>query len=155
MSNFVIDEWLWADLSGENSNDAKKEAFDFIQKVYDKCDRIVMIKGSKFTQKTWRFCRDAKDIRSHEIANFYTAKFTFNASKSVFLDKASLKSVPEQVANETNADDHYLIQALETVDVEVLVTTDRPLLETLNRYGYKCALRDQFVKNYLAHDRSL
>jgi hypothetical protein len=151
MADIIIDEWLWADLAGENSSDAKEQAFNFISRIYQKCDRIVMVKESKFMQKLWAFCKDANDIWNRKIANFYNANFTYNMSKSVILEWGSLQSIPEQVVNETNPDDHYLIQALVTVDAQVvLVTTDRSLKDVLSRHGFNCALRNEFVKGYIS-----
>jgi hypothetical protein len=150
MADIVIDEWLWADLAGENSYDAQKQAFKFICKIYDKCDRIVMVKESKFIQKFWDFCKSAKDVQSRQIANYYKDSFCFNPDKSVFLEGPSLRSVPEKVSSETKADDHYLIQALITAKAQVIVTTDESLKETLIRNGFSCALRDEFVRKYIS-----
>ena len=151
MADIIIDEWLWADLAGENSSDAKEQAYNFIKKIYEKCDKIVMVKDSKFIQKLYAFCKNANDIRNHEIARFYILKFTYNASKSVILEWGSLQSIPEQIVNETNPDDHYLIRALVTVDGQVvLVTTDGSLKDVLSRHGFNCQLKDDFVGAYVS-----
>jgi hypothetical protein len=151
MGNIVIDEWLWADLAGENSKDAKKQAFDFICKIFDKCDRIVMVKESKFNQKLWTFCKNAKKVWDCQIVKYYVANFFSNMSKSVLLEGDSLESLPEQMANETNVDDHYLIQALLTTHAQVLVTTDVHLKDVLCRYGFNCVLKNEFVDGYISH----
>ncbi len=35
----------------------RQEAFCLIQAIFDKCDRVIAVKGSAFAQKTFAFCR--------------------------------------------------------------------------------------------------
>lgn len=149
MGEIIIDEWIWADLAGENSREAKKSAFNFICKIFDKCDRIVMVKGSKYNQKLWTFCKNAKSVWDCQVVKYYLYRFYYNMSKSVLLEGNALKLLPEQLANETNADDHYLVQALLTTGAQIFVTTDTGLKDVLNKFGHNCVLRDEFVDSYI------
>lgn len=150
MASIVIDEWLWADLSGDDP-DAQKEAFEFIQAIYDVCDQIVTVKGSKFNIKAlilWK----CTDIKCREIAKYYSTHFWYNSAKSVNLEESSLESVPEHISKVTKEDDHYLIQAYLTAKASVIVTTDNPLIAAINN-DIKCQHRDEFVASYIRQHR--
>lgn len=148
MADIVIDEWLWADLSGENSDKTQKETFEFIQAIFDKCDRIVTVKGSKFNQKAFDLCKHT-DVKRREIVKYYRDKFLFNSKKSVNLEESSLKSVPEHISKVTKEDDYYLIQAYLTAEASVIVTTDNPLKTAVNN-DINCQLRNEFVPAYIS-----
>lgn len=151
MADLVIDEWLWSDLSGENSAESQVESFEFIQAIYNKCDRIVTVKGSKFNQKTFDLCKHT-DVRRREIAKYYRNNFLFNSKKFVNLEQSSLKPVPEHISKVTKEDDHYLIQAYLTVEASVIVTTDNPLKTEVNN-DINCQLRNEFVPSYISQHR--
>jgi hypothetical protein len=148
LADLVIDEWLWADLSGDNSDEAQKETFEFLQAIYNKCDRIVTVKGSKFYQKTFDLCKHT-DVKHHKIVRFYKNKFLFNSKKSINLDQSSLKPVPDHISKAVKKNDHYLIQAYLTAEASVIVTTDIPLKTAVNN-GINCQLRNEFVPSYIS-----
>lgn len=148
MADIVIDEWLWSDLSGDNSDEAQKEAFEFIQAIYNKCDRIVTVKGSKFNQKAFDLCKHT-DVKRREIVKYYKAKIWFNSKKSLNLEQSALKPVPDHISKATKEDDHYLIRAYLTADASVIVTTDNPLKTAVNN-DIKCQFRNEFVPSYIS-----
>mgnify|MGYP001033119891 CR=1 FL=1 len=151
MVDIVIDEWLWADLSGENSSENQREAFEFIQTIFHACDRIVTVKGSKFNDKVLSFWKHT-DIKRRTIAKYYMEKFLFNSEKSVNLDESSLVYVPEHISKATKEDDHYLIQAYLTAKANVIVTTDNLLKAAINN-DINCKHRDEFVASYIQQHR--
>jgi hypothetical protein len=151
LADIVIDEWLWSDLSGDNSTEAQREAFEFIQAIYDKCDRIVTVKGSQFYQKALIFWKYT-DINRRKISKYYMGRFLHNSHKSVNLEESSLKPIPVHISEATKKDDHYLIQAYLTTEASVIVTTDNPLKDAINN-DINCQHRDEFIASYILQNR--
>ncbi len=84
---FIINEWLWSDLSGENGEDKQSEAINFLEKLYKKCDRIAVGKNSKFQEKEWNFSKKAsQDIVLKKIANVYFGLIRYNSQKYEEID---------------------------------------------------------------------
>jgi len=48
MKRLVFDEWVWADLNGENGEEAQRETLWLLQRVLEKCDQLVTVRGSPF-----------------------------------------------------------------------------------------------------------
>jgi len=72
---FIIDEWLWSDLNGENGREKQEEAYYFLETLFKKCDRIAVAKGSKFQQKECNFSKNAPtDVVKRKIARLYFFK---------------------------------------------------------------------------------
>ena len=147
----VIDEWLWADLSGDNEDDkpgSQKEAIGFLQKVFKKCDRFVIVRGSPFANKIYQFFKKAQERRQKEIANFFTAEFLHNSKKSHIIEQAELAVLPEAISRNVKQEDHYLAQAYFAATAKVIITTDGPLKKTLSQNQIPCELRDDFLAKY-------
>jgi len=153
MAELVIDEWLWADLAGDNSMKAQGEAFAFLEAVFNRCDRIVTVRGSQFEQKAFALWTH-HDITRRRIARYYRAHFWYNANKTTLLEESDLQPIPEQIANSIESKDHYLIQAYLTVHAKVIVTTDNPLKDAARRNNINCQPRDQFIQAYVEQNRT-
>ena len=149
MSDLVIDEWLWSDLAGENSADKQRESFEFLEAVFNKCDRIVIVKASRFDEKAMEFWKHT-DLTRRGVAKFWKDRFWYNSDKSVLLDQAQLQDLPSQVANDVKTGDQYLVRAYLTSMASVIVTTDNPLKEALETHGINCKHRKDFVPRYVA-----
>lgn len=148
MAELVIDEWLWTDLAGDNSVKAQAEAFALLEAVFNKCDRIVAVKGSQFEQKAFALWKH-EDVVRRRIARYYKTHFWYNADKTMLLEDSYLQSLPEQIAQSIKSDDHYLIQAYLTAGATVIVTTDSPLKDAALRNNINCQSRDEFVRAYV------
>lgn len=64
MRKFVIDEWLWADLWGENGQEVQRESFLFLQKVFQQCDQLITVEGSPFLEKFYKLAKEASTIEA-------------------------------------------------------------------------------------------
>jgi hypothetical protein len=78
---FIVNEWLWSDLNGENGEQKQKEAFYFLTTLYKKCDRIAVAKGSKFQQKEWNFSKNATDSIKRPMVRLYFSIIRCNREK--------------------------------------------------------------------------
>ena len=149
MADLIIDEWLWSDLAGENTIDEQRETIEFLKAIFNKCDRIVTVKGSRFDQKFFELFRHS-DITRLSIAKFFKARFWYNSQKSLMLEEDQLQSLPEALAAEIEQTDHYLVRAYLTSDASKIVTTDNPLKEALTKHGLACSHRNEFVPAYIS-----
>jgi len=146
---FVINEWLWADLSGANGPQAQREAFTVIEKLTVSDHQIVVIEGSAFDQKAWNLCKSTNPMIVQRIAGAYVANLRQNSDRCVILKPEALPCVPGELASVTNQDDHYLIQAQLSVEDAILVTTDGDLCYAVKHAGLACLSREQFLTTYL------
>lgn len=154
MADIVIDEWLWADLSGENTPENQEEAFEFIQTIFNVCDRIVTVKGSNFNQKAYGFWGHT-DINRRKMAIYYKEKFWFNPAKFLHLEESMLNPIPEHISQKVkHKDDYYLIQAYLSAGASVIVTTDSDLLRAEITNDINCQHRNEFVALYIQEHRT-
>jgi hypothetical protein len=153
LADIVIDEWLWADLSGSNTPKNQVEALEFLEAIFKVCDRIVSVKGEQFNLKAvnfWQF----SDLTCRRIAKYYTEKFMYNPAKLLNLEPADLESVPEHISQKVrHQDDYYLIQAYLTAGASVIVTTDSDILGAGINGDINCQHRDEFVPLYIQQHR--
>lgn len=150
MRRFVFDEWLWADLSGENNQKAQGEAFQLLQGVFERCDRLVTVEGSQFLRKFYKLARGVStgDPR-RGIVKVFKAEFFENSEKLYRLQQGDLPGIDEEIERNVKDDDKYLVQAYLASEAEVLVTTDNSLMEVLPRYNINCRNREEFLSGYL------
>lgn len=154
MADIVVDEWLWADLSGSNTLKNQGEALEFLETVFRVCDRIVTVKGKKFNQKAADFWKHT-DPKRRKIARYYYENFLSNPAKLVNIEESTLEPIPEYISQKvTDEDDYYLIQAYITAGASVIVTTDSDLLRAEIDNDIKCQHRNEFVASYIQQHRS-
>lgn len=149
MADLVIDEWLWSDLAGENTVDEQRETFEFLGAIYNKCDRIVSVRGSRFDQKFFELFRYSDVIRLG-FAKFFKARFWYNSQKTLMLEEDQLQDLPNAIATEVQHKDHYLVRAYLTAKASEIVTTDNPLKDALTKHGIACRHRQEFVLTYIS-----
>jgi len=146
---FVINEWLWADLSGGNGPQAQRKAFIVIEKLAVSDHQIVVIEGSAFDQKAWNLCKSTNPMIVQRMAGAYVANLRLNSDRCVILKPEAVPGVPRELATATNQDDHYLIQAQLSVEGAILVTTDGDLCHAVKQAGLACLSREEFLTTHL------
>lgn len=153
MAVFVIDEWLWADLRGDNGLRKQSESLSFLIKVLEKCDQLVTVEGSPFIKKFYDLCEQA-DVgdRRRWIVRVFKNGFFHNSKKLRRLHESDLAPLSDDIARTIKGDDYYLVRAYYTANADSLVTADNPLIEVLNEYGINCQDRDSFLSDYTRKD---
>lgn len=139
----IIDEWIWHDLSGENGEEKLKEAFKFLEFVYEKCDKIATIKDSRFEKKFFNFCERSDSI-SREIVKFYMGFIFYNSEKYISVNEKECPQIPEDILLE-DSDDYYLVKLYYKLQCPI-ITTDSDLLKLRNKL--QCEHRDNFLLHY-------
>ncbi len=148
MAIFVINEWLWYDLSGSNGLGPQREAFSFIEKLSASDHRIVFIEGSPFDQKAWSLCKSTNPMIVQRIAGVYVANVRQNSDRCQILKLEELAALPDELAGAIKPDDRYLVQTQLSVKGAVLVTSDNPLREALGKAGLSCLSGEEFLSTY-------
>jgi hypothetical protein len=147
VATFVINEWLWSDLSGDNGLPRQRDSFRVIEKLPASEHQIVVIERSAFDQKAWRMCKSADPVVGR-IGGLYVSTVRQNSDRCLILSPASLVALPDNLASSTNPDDHYLLQAQLSVAGAILVSTDNPLRDAAERAGLHSLSREEFLKTY-------
>lgn len=145
MAEFIVDEWLWADLSGDNNEQKQKEAVNFLQVLWKNCDKMVAAKGSKFLQKAWSFCKKATAIDKRAKAKlFLRIRYDPGKFKEVCIEGVDVEDLD---LRDVDQDDIYLIKTHRRTNA-LIITTDRKLFQWLNSKDIPCKLRDEFLEEY-------
>ena len=139
---FVIDEWIW---EPEVLEKHKEQIFQFLSKVYEKCDRVVVVENSPFVTKFHKVCK-SQDRVVRNIIKLFKNMFLYNSQKCVKYDETDLPSLPEDIAKAVKEDDHYLIRAYITAQASILITTDSSLIEIVSKYSVCCKQMHEYMK---------
>jgi hypothetical protein len=145
---FVINEWLWSDLSGVNGRENQRQAFEIIVNLPSSGHRIVVIENSPFDRKGWGLCRNDNPMVVQQIGGVYKANVRLNSDLCLILRGEAIATLPDGLAAATKPDDHYLVQAQLSVNGAILVTTDVPLREAVSGAGLACLSREDFLSTY-------
>jgi hypothetical protein len=107
----ILDEWLIHDLQGENGFERQSESFQFLERVKERCDKVVFVRGSKFLEKVWGFSEvSARDSELRKKFKFLKTTFIFNNLKSEILDLRDIESESdEEILKDVNYDDRYIV----------------------------------------------
>jgi hypothetical protein len=149
MADFVLNEWLWSDLSGETDTRKQEESYRILVALTQGSDRLVVVEGSAFAQKCWRLSKVASDVLQRDAVKLFKSLLV-DPAKCLRLGPTTLKDPPPGLAARCKADDYYLIQAQQAVPDSTVITTDNDLMEALQASGLPCRRRDQWVPAYLA-----
>ncbi len=149
MADFVLNEWLWSDLSGETDARKQKESYGILVALIQGSDRLVVVEGSAFVQKCWRLSKVASDVLRRDAVKLFKSLLV-DPARCLRLGSTTLKDPPSGLARRCKADDYYLIQAQQAVPDSTVVTTDNELMDALQASGLLCLRRDEWVPEYLA-----
>lgn len=150
MAVFVINEWLWADSSGENGPSAQRQALDLIRGLAQSDHQIVIIVGSAFDQKAWACCKST-NTAARDLATAYVTTIRQNLDRCLLIRPEAAADLPDHLASLINPDDHYLIRAQLSVPGAVLITTDAPLRALMSEAGLPCLSREEFIGAYFTN----
>jgi len=141
---FIVDEWLWHDVRGENGEKRRAEAFRFLETLYEKCDMLVTLKQSPFEQKFFETCKHA-EVRTRAIVRFFRFHIYSNQEKYLALQEDDCSFVLEGVT--VNPDDVYLAR-LAASGYGTVITSDHPLMQILQERNIPCVHRDELLGQY-------
>lgn len=142
MTLLVLNEWLWADLRGENGQAKRSETFETIVRLSNSSHRIVIAEGSAFDKKAWRLCKE------HPLlGGAFVKVIRLNSERCMVVPLSTLPVVPERLRHDVKQDDWYLVRVLDGFPDAVLVSTDGVLTKALKEAGYQVMDRAALVNS--------
>ncbi len=146
---FVLNEWLLHDLRGDNGQEAQAESFRFLERLKEQCDRIAVLKGSKWMNKAYDLMRQA-DPLIRPVSKYLHQIILRDPQKCVILDPKEIKPVSEELESILQ-EDLYLFQIYYSTKAITLVTTDEKLIQTISTANINVSIRcrGEFLKEYL------
>ena len=148
MSQFVINEWLWADLSGSNGRTQQKQTVEFLYLFAKSPHQLVIIQDTAFDRKAWALCSASQDPIAKLIGSIFVAEIRQNFDRCLLLHPNSVAPLPDALATSAKPDDHYLLSAQLSAPGSILVSTDRPLCEIVQQHGLACMSREEFLESF-------
>src|SRR3972149_7095774 len=101
MADFVINEWLWSDLSGDNNLQNQHDTFPVIAKLPTSAHRIVVIENSPFDRKGWSLCRNDNPMIVQRIGGAYAANVRLNSECCLVLKPSDAIAITAELAAAT------------------------------------------------------
>ena len=147
MAILLLNEWIWHDLSGENGVARQREAVGVLLKIVDGTDQLVVVAGSKFQEKLFRFLKSGRP--EHRSMAAVIKSLMLDRARAIIVDGEDLAAIPPEMAEHCNPDDHYLVRALIAVPGSTLVTTDGALLAACVAGARNCVHRKDWLPSFL------
>jgi len=143
----IPDDWLYHDLKGENGTDKQEEAHRFLEKLKEKCDKLVVLKESLIWKK---FCELSTDSRPQIIiySKLLWGEILLDSLKCTWFEPSALPH--SDMPADTPAKDEHIYQLARANCDAVVVTTDNILIEFLKKERLCVDHRDVFLAQYLA-----
>ena len=140
MSQYVLNEWFWADLRGDNGSDRQTATLLFLQRLATSQHQIIIVANSPFDVKAWNLC-----VTAPEFGRAFVLLLRQNFERCRILHPEDLPPFPPHLEPTIKLDDRYLVQTCLAVPGCTLITTDTPLAAALKSLGISCVSRDEAV----------
>ncbi|MCY3944972.1 MAG: hypothetical protein OXF44_01640 [Anaerolineaceae bacterium] len=174
---FIINEWLFSNLSGERDSDQddpeilnqrKEESVRFLELLFDrKEDGIVVPRDCPWIRKAYQWADRANkaSFRDQLLSKRFFREVLLQPTRRIELEQGDLKDLPpelrrlirthkeEEIDEYINDEDEYLLLTWlsSPVRIEYIVTTDTALQDALAKHypAIKTRHRDDFLAEYL------
>ena len=141
----TINEWLFYYLAN-HVEDKYVLADNIFNKMFERCDKIVLLKGSPMNQKINLLSKINLPRQRNIIKNFLRM-FAYNSEKLKLIENVNelpddiIKLLPKQEKDK----DKYLVQTALATNDKVIVTADRKLKESIHE---KCGIKVKLVEEF-------
>lgn len=144
---FVLNEWIFHDLWGENGTDKQRESLEFLSVFQSSDDKFVIPAEPRWTRKAYHLMR-MPDVRIRGISRLLQSLLR-NPDRAI--QQETTPEIPESLLNQLPEEDVYLASAYLSVGADMLVTTDEGLFKSVSGSEIiSCRMRDEFLAGYLA-----
>ena len=145
----VINEWLIHDLQGDNSQEARAESAEFLEKLIDGPDRIAVLRDSAWMNKAYQLMKHYDPVVL-ALAKLLNLGLLLNSNNCRIVELSEVSPLPEELNQLDLKEDKYLFETYYAVGADVIVTSDKRLLDKLAGIeSVKLILRDDFLEDYL------
>ena len=148
---YVLHEWVFHDLLGENGDDRFKDTGRFLVAFHRSDDRLVTPPERRWNEKAHRLMR-MTDLRGRQISQLLHSLLR-NSNRVVRPTPEDLPPIAQALRDETPPEDLYLVLAYVATGADLLVTPDEKLDSALACHDeVNCQLRNDFLAAYMAGD---
>jgi len=144
----TVDEWI---VHFIYESQKREVAVKFLEKIHQKCDKLVAIRGEALDQKIWGMAKNSQswDIEGRRLAKWFMRVFRNNSDKFRTLEELNMEPLPRDLEQEIPNDDLYLIRTAMCTSDRLIITTDGRLKERLSgRRELKVRLVEEFLEAY-------
>ena len=145
----VINEWLFQDIKGENGQPKRQETARFLTQFAQGRDKLAALNGKPWMTKAYELMtHSAPDIRR---LSKLVRSLIIDPSKCVILQPDDVTdATPQDAIAAAPEEDVYLIQTYYSAGADLLITTDKGLLEAFeSRQEVQIIHRDDFLNDYM------
>lgn len=107
--------------------------FSLLNKIYKKCDKIIIMKNSPLAQKILRMekemCNFGNPIQK-KVCKYLKSRFFYNSQKAKLIEEGT-GNVPEEIKEKWPKEDLYLYETWIEAPDGILITTDEKLIEAI------------------------
>ena len=146
---YVLNEWVFHDLLGENGDDAFKDTGRFLVAFHRSDDRLVAPPERRWNEKAYRLMQ-MTDPRGTQISQLFH-NLLRDSNRAIRPTHEDFPQISQELQEQTPPEDLYLVLAYAVTDADLLVTTDEKLHAALSQSGeVNCQLRNEFLVSYMA-----
>ena len=143
----VLNEWIFHDLLGDNGPDAFRETADFLKRLFQSGDWIVMPYEQRWRSKAYQLMTSTTPGLRPVSQLFH--RLLRDSDRCVIVDLDDVPPVSQGAYDWVPSEDVYLIEAYFAARADLLVTTDEMLNRAIAEHGqFACQLRDEFLSAY-------
>jgi len=144
----TVDEWI---VHFIYESQKREVVAKFLEKIRQKCDKLVTIRGEALDQKIWNMAKISQswDIGGITLVKWFMREFRNNPNKFRVIEKINIKPLSADLEREIPEDDLYLVKTAMSTSDHLIVTTDVRLREKLSRRPeLSVQLIDEFLEVY-------
>ena len=146
MSFFVINEWIWHNLSENHDTLEFREAVTVVYGISELKHSMVILRGSRFEYKLNHFVDRSGSTRvTRELSAVIRDAIYINAGKCIWIENEDVPPFPDNLAG-IKEEDQYLVRAQLCVPSSIIVSTDEPLMKILRQAELPFQTRNDFVR---------
>ena len=143
----VINEWIFHDLLGENGPEAYAETADFLKRLFQSDDWIVMPHEPRWRSKAYQLMTSTS-ARLRPLSQLFH-RLLRDSDRCIIVNLDDIPVATQCVYDWAPPEDVYLIEACVAAEAELLVTTDETLFDSVRENGVvRCQMRDDFLSGY-------
>ena len=144
----VINEWIFHDLLGENGPEAYEATEDFVNRLFQATDWIVMPNEQRWKRKAYQLMTSATpELR--QVSQLFHMLLR-DSNRCIIVNPDDIPPASQGTYDWVPSKDVYLIEACDATKADLLVTTDQTLFDRVTERGVvHCQMRDDFLSSYV------
>ena len=143
----VINEWIFHDLLGENGPEAYEATADFLNRLFQSDDWIVMPYEQRWRSKAYQLMTSTTPALRPLSQLFH--RLLRDSDRCIILNHDGVPSAPQGAYDWVPSEDVYLVETYVAANADLLVTTDETLFDKIAEHGqFNCQMRDDFLAGY-------